>query len=255
MPYGVPPYGLDQYGNPVDPDAGDLLYVELPGVFIDTLIFDEVSTGLFVFNAVPAPETTGNPRATDIEFDIFDTSGSEPAIPTINVTINGVPAVVDGGFVGPYNGPGSAITDGGNTVRVKIDPIGDFSSEEIVTVAISCANDAATYSLDESYEFQIEDFTPPILLSAVPQSEKVVRLTYNEAMKTVDASEADDALNPSNYAFTALTVPAVPVSAVACVPISVTVIDVYLDTEITPRATYKVVVTGAVDVNGNEIVP
>lgn len=246
---------MDQYGNPVDPGVGDLLYVELPGVYIDSLIFDEVSEGLFIFNAVPAPETTGNPRGTDIEFDIFDTSGSEPTIASINVTVNGVPAVVNGGFVGPYNGPGSAITDGGNTVHVKIDPVSDFASEEIVTVAVTCANDAATYTLDEAYEFQIEDFTPPILLSAVPQSEKVIRLTYNEAMKMEDAAESDDALNPENYAFTALTVPAVPVVAVSCVAISATVVDVYLDIEITPRATYKVVVTNAVDVNGNVIVP
>ena len=255
MPYGVPPYGLDQYGNPVDPDIGDLLYVELPGVYIDSLIFDEVSEGLFLFNAVPAEGTVENPRSTNIEFDIFETSGSEPNLTTLNVWINGIPAIAGGAFVAPFNGPASLITDNGNTVHVTIDPVSDFASEEIVSVHVECANDANTFFLGALYEFKIEDFTPPILLSAVPQSEKVIRLTFNESMNMSDPAETISTLNPENYEFEALTVPAVPVVAVSVSAFSDAVVDVHLDIEITPNATYKVTVTNAQDIHGNTIVP
>ncbi len=255
MPYGIPPYGVDKYGNPDDPEPGDLLFVELPGVYVDSLIFDEVSAGLYLFNAIPTDGSVDNPRTTNVDFDLFETSGSTVDVSTLNVSVNGIPAIIDGVIQAPFDGGDAVIVDDGANVHVTLDFTDDYESEEIIEVVVVCSNAANTFELDTQYQFKIEDFTPPILLEASAMSEKIVRLTFNESMMQVDPAAENDALNPANYAFEALTVPAVPIVAVSVASVSGAVIDITLDTEMTMNATYKVTVSNAEDVSENEILP
>lgn len=255
MPYGIPPYGVDVYGNPVDADVGDLVYVILPGVYVDSLIFDEVSEGLFLYNANPTNGQTNVSKTTLVEFDIFDTSGSDVDPTTLNVVINGVPAVVNGAAVAPFDGGSSSVGVADPVLHVTIDYTGEYDSEGIVEVHVSCANVADTFELDADYNFQIEDYVPPKVLSAEARSEKVVRVVFDDIMNMDDEVSAASALNPTNYTFTALSVPAVPLEPVSVARVSDSVVDVTTDIEMTPNAQYRVRVDNVEDSSGNVITP
>ena len=250
MPYGVIPYGVNPYGNDDAPVIGDVVEVELPGVYVDALVFDEATESLLLLNMVPEKGSTGNAVDSNVAFEVFDTTGGVLDAATLNVTIDGVAAVVGGvaqaGFA-------ASITGGGTDVlHVSINPDVDFVSESIVVVDVEVQNDGGL-SLVETYVFKIDDVTAPKLLSALALDHMVVRLTFDEAMKAVDAAATDDALNPDNYAFSTPTQPAVPIFAVSVVKVTDFQFDITLDIEMTPGAIYTVVVSGAEDAFGNVI--
>lgn len=256
MPYGTFPYGVDPYGNPDAPTLGDTIEVELPGVYVDSLVFDELSETLMLVNQAPEKGSVQNPTSTDIEFDIFDTSGSSVDVATLVVTVNGVTAFTGGSFTAGWDGPGSAVVDGGAVVHMTIDPTVDFASELVVVVNVKVKNDSASLSLNESYAFKIEDITKPVLLSAFALDHETVRLEFSEPMTAEAAENPDDALNPANYTFEALSVPAVPLVAVSVVKTSnPAVFDAHVDIEMSPNAAYKVTVLNTEDLFNNEIEP
>ena len=253
MPYGVIPYGVNPYGNDDAPVIGDVVEVELPGVYVDALVFDEATESLLLLNMVPEKGSTGNAVDTHVVFEVFDTTGGVLDASTLSVTIDGVAAVVAGAFQAGFNGAASAVTgDATDVLHVVIDPTTDFLSESIVVVDVEVENDAAL-ELVETYVFKIDDVTAPKLLSALALDHMVVRLTFDEAMKAVDAAATDDALNPDNYAFSTPTQPAVPIFAVSVVKVTDFQFDITLDIEMTPGAIYTVVVSGAEDAFGNVI--
>lgn len=255
MPYGIPPYGVDVYGNPVDADVGDLVYAILPGVYVDSLIFDEVSEGLFLYNTNPTNGQVDVSKTALVEFDIFDTSGSDVDPSTLIVTINGVPAITNGAAIAPFNGGGSSVGVADPSLHVVIDYTGEYDSEGIVEVHVWCENVAQTYTLDAVYSFQIEDYVPPKVLSAEARSEKVVRVVFDDDMNMDDTTSDASALNPANYSFTALSAPAVPLEPVSVARVSSKVVDITTDIEMTPNAQYRVTVVNAEDASGNVIVP
>lgn len=255
MPYGVVPYGVDPYGNPDAPTTGDVVEVELPGVYVDTLVFDEATENLLLLNAVPEKGSTGNSVDTHITFEVFDTTGDVLDASTLNVTVDGVAAIVGGVAQVGFDGPDSAITgDATNVLRVVIDPTTDFDSEAIVVVVVSVTNSGGTPTLDETYVFKIQDVTAPKLLAALATDHMTVRVEFDEAMTAEDADAANDALNPANYTFTTSTQPAVPIEAVSVTQVTDAVYDITLDIEMTPNAAYTVTVLGAEDLFGNAIV-
>lgn len=255
MPYGVIPYGSDPYGNPDTPVFGDVVEVELPGVYIDQLVFDEATEALLLMNMVPDKGTTGNAVDTNVFFEVFDTTGSTVDASTLNVTIDGVAAIIDGAFQAGFDGPASAVSgDATDTLSITIDPTADFDSEAVVVVDVSVENNAGTHSLVETYVFKIADVTAPKLLVAHALDHMTVRVEFDEPMTAEDASAAADALNPENYAFTTSSKPAVPIVAVSVAKVSDTLFDITLDIEMTPGAVYTVTVENAEDFFGNPIV-
>ena len=251
MPYGVIPYGLDPYGNPDAPVVGDVVEVELPGVYIDALVFDEATESLLLLNMVPEKGSSGNAVDSNVTFEVFDTTGGVLDAATLSVTIDGVAAVVGGvaqaGFAASITG------DATNVLHVSINPDADFVSDAIVVVDVEVQNDAAL-ELVETYVFKIDDITSPKLLTALALDHMTVRVEFDEAMKATSAAATDDALNPDNYAFSTPTQPAVPIFAVSVVKVSDFQFDITLDIEMTPGAVYTVVVSGAEDAFGNVIV-
>lgn len=254
MPYGIIPYGTDPYGNPDVPVAGDVVEVELPGCYVDALVFDETTEDLLLMNMVPDKGTTGNAVDTSVYFQVFDTTGSTVDASTLIVTIDGVQAVVGGVFQAGFNGPDSAITGNGtDTLSVTVDPTSDFDSEAVVVVAVHVENNAATHTLEDSYAFKIADVTAPKLLAALALDHMTVRVEFDEAMTSESSSGAADALNPSNYTFTTSSKPAVPIEAVSVAKVTDTQYDITLDIEMTPGAVYTVTVESVEDFFGNPI--
>lgn len=255
MPYGVVPYGVDPYGNPDLPVEGDVVEVELPGVYVDALVFDEVTEGLLLVNQSPEKGSSQNPVDTNVDFEIFDTSGTTIDATSLVVTINGETVYSGGAFASGWDGPASIVIDGGNVVHVTVDPTSDFESEAIVVVGVEVSNTGATLSLNEFYAFKIEDITPPALLSAKALDHMTVRVEFSESMVAEDPDALNDALNPINYTFTTSSAPAVPLTCIAVTKVTGTVYDLTTDIEMTPDAVYVVAVLNAEDLYDNAIVP
>lgn len=255
MPYGVIPYGVDPYGNPDAPVVGDVVEVELPGVYVDALVFDESTVSLQLLNLVPEKGSSGNAVSTSINFEVFDTTGGVLVASTLNVTVDGVAAVVGGHFQTGFDGPASLITgDASDVLHVVIDPTTDFTSESIVVVDVDVKNTTAV-GLVETYVFKIADVTTPKLLSALALDHMLVRVEFDEAMKASNAAATDDALNPNNYAFSTPTQPAVPIYAVSVVKVTDFQYDITVHMEMTPGAVYTVDVSAVEDAFGNVIAP
>ncbi len=254
MPYGVVPYGVDPYGNPDVPVAGDVVEIELPGVYVDSLVFDEQTEGLLLVNQSPEKGSTQNPVETNIDFEVFDTSGTDVDVATLVVSIDGVEVYSGGAFAAGWDGPASAVVDGGSVVHMTIDPTSDFESEQVVVVGVSVSNVGGTLTLNEAYAFKIEDISPPILVSARALDHMTVRVEFNEDMVALDPEAVNDALNAANYTFTTSSAPAVPLACVSVAKVTGTTFDLTLDIEMTPDAVYVVTVENAEDLFDNAIV-
>lgn len=96
----------------------------------------------------------------------------------------------------------------------------------------------------------------PTLVSALALDSLTVRVTWSTEIKATDATATNDALNPANYTITATTAPAMPVtvSSVAAVYVGTALVeeqvDLTLDYELTPGATYSLDVANVVGVIG-----
>lgn len=101
------------------------------------------------------------------------------------------------------------------------------------------------------------------LTTAVAQSLRVVRVTFNVALTDFSVTAATGALNPSNWTLVGQVVdpvPVAPVTALSVAQISTTVLDVTVDDDFSPSCSYKVVakpasaggITGVADSPNNE---
>ena len=212
---------------------------------------------LQLFNRDPEPNETGAPIDALVSVDISDPSGVGIDTAATDVYVNAVLAYDGGGsgFQAGFDGPGSATSaPDANTLRVVIDPTSNFTSEQLVTIRVVSDDTGAGQPLDSQYTFTTADVAEPQVLAASAQAKKVVRVVFNEPVKSVLAANGDDALNPSNYVFARATKLTVDVVAVSVVEVTSTTYDVTLDIEMTPGGTYVVTVSNVEDESDNLIV-
>lgn len=232
-------FGLRLVG--VGTDAENL---EIPAFYLDEIILDEVTDGLIVANRSPEPGAVGVPQDELIQFDLMDTT-NDPDAASTQVYVDGVLAY-DGALGGEQPGYDVTITaPGAGVLRVVVEVPYLFDSLRVVPVRVVSANTDATHLLDESWSFQIEDLSAPLIVSAVSRSHDVVRVTFDEAVI--------GATDPTAYTFARLEAPSVNVVAVSVVEVSPTEYDVTLDIPITRGTLYSVTVLGVEDVHGNAI--
>lgn len=225
--------------------------VTIPAVYLDAITLS-APTAVVLMNQYPAPGEDNVDDATNISVDIAVPDGF--TLSAAEVFVNGVSAWVFGvGFSVGFNGGGSntAAVDA-NTLRVTIDPTVDFLSDATITIRVTGAGAGLT-SLDESYTFDIEDTTPPQVVSAEARALNLVRVVFDEPMKQVSASNADDALNPASYVLTPQTLPAVTATAIAVTAISTTEVEITTNIDLSIGVPYEVKVSNAQDVGGNVI--
>lgn len=248
-------------------------FLELPAFYIDDVLEDTLGTGAvpyyLVINRDPEAAAIEVPRITLIAFDLAAESGDSPdlALTTVFVAVTPPGAAPGpevlaydgsaGGFQAGWSGPASAtsVIDA-STTRITIDPTTDFGSLDVVTIrAVSSSSNGETLAggAGISWSFTIEDVTAPVLTLASGRSKKVVRLTFDEPIVQTVASDANSSLNPSNYLITRQTLPAVDVVVESVSVVDPLSVDLELDIEHTPRATYRVVVSDVEDLLGNVI--
>lgn len=203
-----------------------------------------------LINRIPEGAETGVPRDSLLELEIHDGDGTAPAGATVAVYVDGDLAFSAGSFQTGFDGPSSATSNpDAATLRIVIDPTTDFDSDVDVDVRVTESGS----SLDETYTFHTEDVTSPRLLAAEPQSQLVVRLTFDEAVLQLSAALAFDALNPSNYVFQRLASPTVDVVAESVEVVDSSTVDVVVDIELSYSAPYLVTVSNVIDLVGNVI--
>lgn len=234
--------------------------VELPAYYVDAL-FEEAAGGAAIqlINRLPERNEVRVPRATTIRIDITTDSAAGPSLSGTTITVNGEVAYDNGGIMPEWDGPDSSVTarDGGRTQRIVLDPSITFASQSIVEVRVRSKDIATGALLDETYNFTIEDYTPPAIVSAVGVDLDRVRVKLAETVRT------SEALDPANWVFsvetgvalvgwgTYRTAPALPVNATGVTQIGPLTYEITTDHAMTQRAEYRITATGVHDLAGN----
>jgi phage tail-like protein len=220
------------------------MYLELPRVRIHRVSAIEVSESIVLINRHPGPDEENVRIDATIALTITSlvTAGIDGN--ATKVWVNDVIAF-DERLLPAFNGPRSCLDLNGDTFKIVLDPLVPFESESTVTVRVVSATLGGAFTLDDSYSFVVEDRTAPQVLTAEAISPKIVRLEFNEAVKISD---------PVGFAFVAKQTPAVKIMPVAATATD-TVVEVVLDTEMTPAVQYEVTITGIVDLNDNALEP
>ncbi len=214
----------------------------IPGLLVD-LAWEEATTAITLINRDPHPGEDPAPRDTAIHLEIVITDADPLALPGVNVLVDGVLAWA---AEAPQPGFGGSAAGDAMHYRITLQPDVPFASGDEVVVRATGA-DAGGGTFDEVWSFTVEDVIAPALLGAQGWAQKVVRLTFDEPVLVADGV---------GFTFERLEAPGVDVAAVAAVVDAAdpAVVDVTLNTEITPDKLYRVTVAGVTDTSGNPIV-
>jgi len=219
----------------------------VPEISLPTLRVEEVSARgapapLVVANRDPAPGAASVARRSTISLEVFDLRDPTAEGVVVRVTVGGV-AAYDGSRVPAiapgFDGPGARVELGSDTLRITLDPLQPFVSQ--ARVEVGALVEAAAPVLEESWSFEIEDFTAPTLLAAEAISPTRMALSFDEAV-TAERLKA---------ALVAVDRPAVPLSVVGAEG-SGTRLELVVQPEMTPGALYELRTHGARDGSDNE---
>jgi phage tail-like protein len=243
--------------------AGGPYDVELPGVYVDQIVLDAVAERIVLFNRDPEPDEEAVPVNQTIAVDLGDSSTSGTGFGTtdVDVYVNGVLAYTGGAFQTGFTGPQSSASFTTERARLLIDSNDPLSGDTVQIRVVATAAAAPLANIDETYEFDLEDITAPIIVEVLPTSKTVIQVTFDEPMESTSSTGANDTLNPALYGISLVEgddqtkLPAVQVEASSVTKISEAVFDVTLNIEMTPQASYDLVADGVKDISGNEILP
>ena len=176
-----------------------LVSAELPGVYLDALSTEAAPARLLVVNRNPEPDQEDVPSDQPLVFDLLDT-GAIPGVdvPNTQVYVDGVLAYdgSGGGFQPGYTGAESSVqSPAANVRRITIRPVFTLDSLLTVTMRVVSQTLDTMGSVDTSWDFIVADTTAPRVLTVIPFTVSVVRVTFNEPF------EALSALVGANYAF------------------------------------------------------
>lgn len=229
--------------------------LELPAAYLDTILLDPTPARPVVVNRDPEPGETAVPITTAIALDLTDIGPDGIDVSATRVFIAGALAFDGGVFQSGFDGPASsATTPQADTLRIVIDPAVPFASLQEVEVRTVARTVGGAFSLDTTWTFRCEDLTAPRVVGAQARELRRVRVSFDEPVQQLDPLGNSDALNAARYSVVRLSAPAVNVRPIAVEPVADSAVDLVTDIELTPRAAYRVVVTGVADPFGNLVV-
>lgn len=217
-------------------------------------VAESAGLGLAIANRTPESNQTRIPVNSTIGFDLLNLAGSAPTI--ADVYVDGVVAYSGGVFANAYTGSAASVHSATGT-RFTITPPVLLPSNQIVTVRVVSTVGASV--IDESWSFQIEDVTSPVLTEVLATARKTIRVRFSETLVALDASVAGDALNPASWSIEAVVGPERYAGAI--VPIAVASVEqtdlfeftLTTDQDHTMNGSYVLTVAGVSDVAGNMI--
>ncbi len=219
--------------------------LELPTLWVDDVSAERSRERLVIGNRDPAPDEHNVPLESAIALEVFDVGpdGVDPG--RTQVWVDGVQVLGAGSLQPGFDGPRAAVVVLSDTLRLVLDPRTPFASEARVDVRVVAETRGGAHRLETTYAFTCEDRVAPRLVAAVALAPRVVRLGFDEAVLVHDAL---------GFAFEAASAPAMPIAPLAAREGGSTVV-VELDVEMTPDATYEVLVRGVSDLAGNPVAP
>ena len=222
--------------------------VELPALYVDNVAAIVATSRPVLVNRDPGPGEEGVPLGWTIALEVVDPRSDGIDRAATRVWVDGSLAFEGGAApeIKPgFDGPRAEVTETADTLRVVLDPAAPFASEAQVQVRVVSATAGGAHTFDETYAFTAEDRTAPRLLAAQAVAPRTVRVSFDEPVEVVD---------PSGLTFEPLDLPAVTVTAEAA-SASGEVVEIALDTEMTPNVRYRLTASGVADLHGNPILP
>lgn len=152
-----------------------------------------------IINLDPLPFQTEVPLNSDVTFDIVD--GYDVDLSRLDVSIDNIPAIVNGVFQPGFDGPAGAIvsfftdvkTDGYDGYNIVIDPESDFFYNHQVTVVIDGYDFSDNHVHFEYYFHTIADTEGPIISNRDPgEGEVEVNLESDVAFDITDTISGVD---------------------------------------------------------------
>ncbi|MBN2715575.1 MAG: Ig-like domain-containing protein, partial [Deltaproteobacteria bacterium] len=221
--------------------------IELPALYIDTVFAPANSTRPVLINRNPAPDETNVPLHSVIALEIVDTENSGISRDSTQVWVDEVPAFEGGAaeeIKAAFSGTRALVVESGDTLQIVLDPLSPFVSESKVAVrVVATTNDGD--ALDETYTFVAEDKTQPKVVAAQAASPKTIRLGFDEYIQVVDAA---------GFVITPIEFPAVAPFVTDAIS-NGQLVELRLNTEMTPTVDYEITITGVTDLVGNDIDP
>lgn len=235
----------------------DPVLAEIPAFYVDVVSAVDEADDVVLVATLPADSQTGVPADLPygLTLSIAPLDGTLVVGGSINVTVDGVPAVVAGVVTLPFVGSVTAAQGASSldTIVALTSGWETFASEYVVEVEVSATTVGAA-ELDTSYSFTIVDYAPPQLVSARALSDTEIELTYSEPVTMVLAAGSTDVLNPVNYSLAAVTIPAALPGFVGVTALSSTVVVLELDDGLSFGAMYTLTAENVTDLIGNVIV-
>ncbi|GAC1525261.1 MAG: hypothetical protein NVS3B10_24260 [Polyangiales bacterium] len=221
--------------------------VELPTLTIDAVAAIIAATRQLLANRDPGPDEHDVPLASTVALEVIDPGVEGVDRKATKVWVDGALAFDGAGteVQTSFAGARANVTQTTDTLRIVLDPIAPFASQAVVSVRVLSSTVGGGHAFDETYSFTSEDRTAPRLVAAVARSPRVVRLAFDEPVVVTDASTITVA---------ALDSPAVPLVVIDASATN-TLVDLTVNTEMTPDARYRVSALGVADIDGNPCEP
>ena len=134
--------------------------VQLPKVEVHSVAAVVDTDRLVVINRDPGLGETGVPLSWPISLEIVDTGSDGVDAEATWVWVNGILAF-DGGIQTGFSGEGSEVPQTAEALRLVLVPLAPFTSEEQITVRVVSSTNGSSATLDQTYQFTIEDRTAP----------------------------------------------------------------------------------------------
>ncbi|MFH0899100.1 MAG: phage tail protein [Pseudomonadota bacterium] len=221
--------------------------LELPVLFVESVAAAAATSRPLLINRDPAPGETSVPIDSQVALELMDPGSDGIDRAATRIWVDGILAfdgTLDPATQPAFAGPSMAVVETADTLRVVLDPALHFASQATVLVRVVSAITGGADTLDESYRFVVEDRTAPRILAAQATGQRTVRVGFDEPV----ALPADG----TGFVFAAFQAPAVPIAAIAAL-VDSTVVELTLDTEMTPDVFYQIRAVGITDLAGNPV--
>jgi phage tail-like protein len=199
---------------------------------------------LQVINRDPTPDERGVPLESVITLEIALLDDSTLVLDSVEVLINGAAAFQNQAPQSGFDGPRAGLQTRAQSVMIALDLTKPFESQARVIVRV-LANTASGAALDETYAFTTEDRVAPKLVAAVAQTPRLLRLSFDEPIQIA---------SPDGVRLTPVDLPSVTPRVESALATD-NILDLTLDTEMTPDARYEVWAHGVADRVGNGCAP
>ncbi len=235
--------------------------IVLPAAYVDN-VEEVAAVEVVVINETPERDSIGAAKSTNVRFTVLSTTGFDIDTSSRKVFVGGTLAYDDGaGGAQPGFSVFIAVLSASEH-DFTINPTTDFVSEQVVAVRCIFEDlDSPSTAIDFTYSFTVEDTTQPRLSQVKATGPDVVRVTFDEGMKSTSSVGVDDALNPANYQLVFVPVndrqAGVSANVLTVSKVSSSIFDLMLDIELSFGRTYNLMVEDMVDdsVGGNEVDP